>query len=314
MPYETSPSSIHNTRYVEYTDVFADKNIIPAAAVRENLLLFDTFQGNNPLLQIFPYKEKFKMYQKLYIYLMRGEACIEINGKPNTLKENMFISIMPENTISLTSASNDLKYCMMVVYPRLSNQIYNEIGVTYTNTKLTLKHFIAHLTHEQAQRICELYNDIKSDLLSPPYMEKETYIHSLLQVIVIESINIYKYNPMPLQGDSNSRQYDVYCHFLTLLNKHISEHRTVSYYAEALGISSKYLSYVCTCYSQKNASTWIDEAVIQKAKALIMVHNYTFTETSIALHFKTVSCFTRYFKRVTNMTPKEFLKMQKKQQ
>lgn len=313
MPYDTSQSKIHNTRYVEYTDVFVEKNIVPSAAVRENLLLFDTFQGNNPLLQIYPNKEKYKMYQKLYIYIIHGEAVIEINGKPNTLKSNTLISIMPENITSLTSASENLSYFMMVVYPRLSNQIYNEIGVTYTNTKLTLKHFISHLTQDQVQRICDLYNDIKSDLLSPFYEEKEAYIHSLLQAFVIENINIHKYNPMPLQGDSNSRQYDVYCRFLTLLNKHISERRTVSYYAKTLGISSKYLSFVCTCYSQKNASTWIDEAVIQKAKALIVVHNYTFTETSYALHFRTVSCFTRYFKRVTGMTPKDFLKMQQKQ-
>lgn len=313
MPYDTPQPTIHNTRYVEYTDVFADKNIIPSAAVRENLLLFDTFDGKNPLLQIFPNKEKHKMYQKLHIYIIRGEAVIEINGKPNTLNENMFISIMPENTTSLTSASHDLRYLMMVVYPRLSNQIYNEIGVTYTNTKLTLKHFISRLTPEQAQRVCSLYNDIKSDLLAPAYEEREAYIHSLLQAFVVENINIHKYNPMPLQGDSNSRQYDVYCRFLTLLNKHISERRTVSYYAKTLGISSKYLSYVCTCYSQKNASTWIDEAVIQKAKALIVVHNYTFSETSIALNFRTVSCFTRYFKRVTGMTPKHFLKKHQKQ-
>ena len=171
MPYDTPQPTIHNTRYVEYTDVFADKNIIPSAAVRENLLLFDTFDGKNPLLQIFPNKEKHKMYQKLYIYIIRGEAVIEINGKPNTLNENMFISIMPENTTSLTSASHDLRYLMMVVYPRLSNQIYNEIGVTYTNTKLTLKHFISQLTPEQAQRVCSLYNDIKSDLLAPAYEE-----------------------------------------------------------------------------------------------------------------------------------------------
>lgn len=312
MPYDNLPNSVHNTRYLEYKDIFANQQIVPTAAVRDNILLFDTFQGSNPLLQFYANKEKHKIYQKILLYIMRGEIVIEINGQPNSLTENTFLTIMPENTTRQTYASSDLSYFMIVIYPKLSNQIYNEMGVTYTNTKLNLKHFIAHLTPDQVQRIYGLYNDIKSDLLAPNYEQKEVYIHCLLQALVIENINIYKYNPMPLQGDSNSRQYDIYCRFLTLLNKHINEHRTVSYYADQLGISSKYLSYVCICYSQKNASTWIDEAVIQKAKALIVVHNYSFAETSHALHFQTVSCFTRYFKRVTGMTPKEFLKSQQK--
>ena len=93
---------------------------------------------------------------------------------------------------------------------------------------------------------------------------------------------------------------------ICLLNKHAIQQRTVQYYAECLGISSKYLSFVCTSYSKKNASAWIDEAVIQKAKAMILVHHYSLGETSEALHFPTVSSFSRYFKRVTGITPKDF--------
>ena len=84
------------------------------------------------------------------------------------------------------------------------------------------------------------------------------------------------------------------------------------FYANTLGISSKYLSFVCTCYSRRNASAWIDEAVIQKAKAMILVHHYSLSETSDALHFPTVSSFSRFFKRVTNETPKMYLQKEQK--
>ena len=96
------------------------------------------------------------------------------------------------------------------------------------------------------------------------------------------------------------------------LEMHAVEHRTVLFYANTLGISSKYLSFVCTCYSRKNASAWIDEAVIQKAKAMILVHHYSLSETSDALHFPTVSSFSRFFKRVTNETPKMYLQKEQK--
>ena len=311
MPYSTpTPSNILNTQYVEYIDAFADRGVTPAAAIRDNLLLFDTFNGYNPLQHLYN-KSEYKMYQKLNIYVIRGEAVMEINGKENDIKGGTLITIMPENIAKITYSSTDFQYFMLVVYPRLSNQIYNDIGITYSNAKLSLQHFIAPLTAEQMLHMLNLYNDIKFELLGINYELRDVYVHNILQALTVENINIHQYNPMPLQGgDSNSHQYDVYCRFLSLLNKHSNEHRSVRYYAKQLGISSKYLSFVCISYSKKNASTWVSEAVIQKAKALMLVHHYTFTETSIALHFPTVSSFSRYFKRVTKMTPKAFVKSQ----
>ena len=310
IPYHNSTP--HNTRYVEYTDIFTHGNVTPSAAIPDSLLLFDTFQGVNPLQHLYN-TDEYKIYQKLCIYIIRGDATLEINGKEHHLSANMLVTIMPENMTLMTYASNDLQYFMLVTYPKLSNLIYNQIGITYSNAKLSLRHFISPLTADQVLRMLNLYNDIKFEITGADYELKEQYINCLLQALTIENINIHKYNPMPLQGgDSNSRQYDVYCHFLSLLNKHTNEHRSVNFYAKQLGISSKYLSFVCISYSKKNASTWISDAVIQKAKALMVVHNYSFNETSETLHFPTVSSFSRFFKRVTGMTPKAFVKLQEK--
>ena len=38
--------------YVEYTDIFSREDIIPSAGIKDNLLLFDTFNGINPLEQL----------------------------------------------------------------------------------------------------------------------------------------------------------------------------------------------------------------------------------------------------------------------
>lgn len=299
----------HNTRYVEYVDIFSRTEVIPSAAIKENLLLFDTFGDTNPLQSLSQSGET-KIYQKVNIYVTKGEFTLEINGKEETIQAKTAITIMHENIIKVKSTSPDLSYFMTVLYPKLSNLIYSNIGLTYSNARLSLRHFISPMSDEQLQRMHKLYLDIKTDILGPDYDFKETYICSLMEAMMVENINIYKYNPMLLQGNSNSRQYNVYCRFLALLNKHSIEHRSVQHYAKVLGISSKYLSFVCISYSNKNASTWIDESVIQKAKALLLVHHYSFSEASEALHFPTISSFSRFFKRVTGTTPKEFVRMQ----
>ena len=215
-----------------------------------------------------------------------------------------------QNIIRIKNMSTGIKYFMFVIYPKLASEIFNDIGLTYSSARLSLHHFTAQLDNEQMQRVLNIYDEIRHDLITFDYEYKALYIRSMLDILLVENINTHKIEAMPLEGDSNSRQYDVYCKFIALLNKHAVEQRSVQYYANTLGISSKYLSYVCISYSNKNASTWIDEAVIQKAKALILVHHYTLSETSEILHFSSISSFSRFFTRVMGMTPKNFVKSQ----
>ena len=298
-----------NIRYVEYVDVFSQPNVVPTACVKNHLILFDSFSGNNPFNEIF-YEIPNKMYQNLYIYITKGEMTISINNQDTELKSGDSIIIMPENIIRIKNMSTGIKYFMFVIYPKLASEIFNDIGLTYSSARLSLHHFTAQLDNEQMQRVLNIYDEIRHDLITFDYEYKALYIRSMLDILLVENINTHKIEAMPLEGDSNSRQYDVYCKFIALLNKHAVEQRSVQYYANTLGISSKYLSYVCISYSNKNASTWIDEAVIQKAKALILVHHYTLSETSEIPHFSSISSFSRFFTRVMGMTPKNFVKSQ----
>ena len=298
-----------NIRYVEYVDVFSQPNVVPTACVKNHLILIDSFSGNNHFNEIF-YEIPNKMYQNLYIYITKGEMSISINNQDTELKSGDSIIIMPENIIRIKNMSTGIKYFMFVIYPKLASEIFNDIGLTYSSARLSLHHFTAQLDNEQMQRVLNIYDEIRHDLITFDYEYKALYIRSMLDILLVENINTHKIEAMPLEGDSNSRQYDVYCKFIALLNKHAVEQRSVQYYANTLGISSKYLSYVCISYSNKNASTWIDEAVIQKAKALILVHHYTLSETSEILHFSSISSFSRFFTRVMGMTPKNFVKSQ----
>ncbi len=301
------PIGSYNTRYVEYVDVFTQKNVNPSAVLEDGLLLFDSFDDSTSLITVLGEKPN-KIYQKINIYITRGQAQFVINEQEATISRGHLITIMPENMTFIKSASVDFSYFATIVYPKLSSLIYADIGYIYSNARMSLRHFISPISAEHMQKVSELYHEMKRDMNSADYKQKEMYVRCLMDALIIENINIHKYHPVLLQGNSNSRQYTMYCRFLALLNKHANEQRNVYYYANLMGISSKYLSFVCLSYSQKNASKWIDEAVIQKAKALIIVHRYSFSDTSNALHFPTVSSFSRFFKRVTGMTPKAYVK------
>lgn len=293
-------------RYEEYVDIFTQDDIVPSAAIKGQVLLFDTFNGLDPLQSIQD-NPPTKLFQKVNFCVVDGTCTIKINGKEETFKKNTLVTIMPENTIFITECHN-LKYFMVVLYPKFSSEVYKEIGYTYSNAHISLQYFSTSLTAKQMTTVFEIYNDIKRDILLPSYEFKLAYIRSLVDALVVKNISIHGYAPVPLEGDSSSRQYDVYVEFLSLLNKHAIKERSVQYYAQQLGISNKYLSFVCVSYSKKNASSWIDGAVIQKAKSLMIAHRSSLTEISRVLNFPSVSSFSRFFKRFTGETPKDYVK------
>lgn len=90
------------------------------------------------------------------------------------------------------------------------------------------------------------------------------------------------------------------------LLKHYREERAVSFYANKLCISAKYLSAVIKDIRAKSVLALINEAVILDAKAQLKNSNLTIMQISDSLNFANPSFFTKYFKRHTGMTPKEY--------
>ena len=67
-----------------------------------------------------------------------------------------------------------------------------------------------------------------------------------------------------------------------------------------------YLSSIIRDVSGELAGNWIDNYVIIEAKALLISSNLTIQEICYKLNFSTPSSFTRFFKRITGMSPRKF--------
>lgn len=82
--------------------------------------------------------------------------------------------------------------------------------------------------------------------------------------------------------------------------------RKVLFYADKLCLSPKYLSLVIKECSGKTAAEWIDEYVVLEAKAMLKSTNMTVQQISDDLNFPSQSFFGKFFKRLTNMSPKMY--------
>ena len=96
--------------------------------------------------------------------------------------------------------------------------------------------------------------------------------------------------------------------FIKLVSIHHTSHRNVTFYADKLCLTPKYLSKLIKNATGKSAPEWIDSFVILDAKNMLKYSNDTIKEIVYRLNFPNQSVFYKFFKARTGMTPSEYRK------
>ncbi len=109
---------------------------------------------------------------------------------------------------------------------------------------------------------------------------------------------------LPTPHSSSAK--DTFDRFILLVNRHCREERSLSFYANKLCLTDRYLGTVVRQASGITAKEWVDRAVTTQAKVLLRHSNKQVAEISDALHFPTPSFFCKYFKRLVGCTPQEY--------
>ncbi len=246
----------------------------------------------------------FNANYSIVITVVQGSMDLIVDGTSIKMKPYDYISIMP-CTIVEVRESRAIFFCH-VVQAGLMMDIYNHIGF-----KTSIRHnsFCFHYHHfmpEHINRLKEVYLRQKAEMLRPDYLMKEFVLRALITVYLS-----YLYHIKITNGEimlvRENRQKSMFNQFLDLLNDYYDKERSVQFYADKIGITSKYLSTITTEFAQLPASNVIDQYVVFRIKLLLYDGSSNIKSISDQLNFPTQSFFGRYFKRITGVSPRQFI-------
>lgn len=106
--------------------------------------------------------------------------------------------------------------------------------------------------------------------------------------------------------EGGTRQDEIFKSFVSLVHEHCASQREVSFYADKLCISTKYLTGICKAVTGDSAKKIIDDFAILEIKVLLQSTELTVQEIADRLHFPDQSYLGRYFKRHEGISPKEY--------
>jgi len=130
-------------------------------------------------------------------------------------------------------------------------------------------------------------------------------VSSLVAALMHHYDGLYRrYSDMVLA--SQSREQTIFDRFIQLVNQHCAEQHQISYYADRMCLTERYLSTVIRQTSGVTAKEWIDRALIMRIKVELRHTDKSIARIAEDLNFANTSFFCKYFKRETCMTPGKY--------
>lgn len=125
------------------------------------------------------------------------------------------------------------------------------------------------------------------------------------QLIVARVVKIFL-DRIPMDVCGHTHGDVVFQKFMLALYAHIRVHRDVRFYAMRSGLSLKYFSTVVRKLSGTSPSGWIESVLLSEAKILLDDGDMSIKDIAVALNFPDAPTFSKYFRRVSGMTPREY--------
>ena len=137
--------------------------------------------------------------------------------------------------------------------------------------------------------------------------EKKYAIKLLFQLLLLQLYRIEQHQPAQIIPTEN-RMLTYFHTFQNLIKQNIHETKTIQHYAKELSISPVHLNRICQSLVQKSALQVVHEYLLIEAKKYLLGTSNSIAEISYFLDFKDPSHFSKFFRKMMGVSPREFRK------
>ena len=235
-----------------------------------------------------------------------GRMDMHIDLTHYTLTDGYTALVLPGSFFQMETIQKGTQCLFMAISPDFINLIGNvKTGIEFGRK---LKENPVH--HPEPQELSEsiaIYQGLKKKLANADYMFKEEVAKSYLRIM---QCNVFQKfiteTGKQQESKPTSRKEELFMKFLATVKEHYMKERSISFYADKLCISPKYLSSVVYEVSGNYATHWISQHVILEAKTMLREKGVSIKDVSNRLYFANQSFFAKYFKQHTGYSPKEY--------
>lgn len=236
-----------------------------------------------------------------------GSAIVRFNEHDFTIQPNdSFIFIQTEHT-ELIYKTDDFQAIVVYIISE-----FTELATPLSNYGMRGGLMLFHnpvmpLNENQAERCRKNLEYIALRLQETSHRFYRDLLLNAVQCMIIDFFDFHA----QIYGETEISEKVAHLvqSFLTMLNDgHYRNHREVSFYAEALGVSAKHLSETVKLYSGSPAIHWINRYTALEVARLLRNPTLTLQDIADMLSFSSVSYLSRFTKQHLGFNPSDMRK------
>ena len=244
-------------------------------------------------------------------YCRKGNFKCTINLTEYEIHDGMLVINIPNNIIQLEPADQNevVELTILAVSPQYMMKLSSDLGKIFVDAINMLKSPIMEMGPEEVELATQYFHLIDNVLNTDSEYRNDSVSYLLTSIFYLIGGMLIK--RLSAEAESNekptsNRHKKVFEMFIDLVEKFHNKERSVSFYADKLCISSKYLSQIIKKVSGYSAPEIINKYVILEAQHMLRHTDLSIKEISDQLNFPNQSFFYKYFKMHTGCTPNSY--------
>ena len=200
--------------------------------------------------------------------------------------------------------SADIDGLCFIVSVKFFHEIIQNVGDVSALFLFSRSHPVLRLKERDQQIFKEYFAVIRSKIQNDANHFRKDLIRTLLLAMFYDLSNvIYHFQQATAP---QSRADVIFTQFIRLVEENCKQIRRVSWYAQQLGITPKYLSESVKNASQRTPNQWIDNYVTLELRLLLKNTAKSIKDITEEMNFPNQSFLGKYFKEHVGMSPSEY--------
>lgn len=237
----------------------------------------------------------------------KGKAQYSIDTRQQVVKPGDLMFVSERHVIDNYEASPDFECLCIMLTTEYYHGFVQDVKNVSSLLLFSMNNPVVPLTSKEIQVFTNYFETIRKKMADTNHHYRSPLVKALLLAMFYDMSNVI-YRVERMTNRKQTRAEAIFANFIHLLEQNFRTQRRVSWYAEQLCITPKYLSEIIKKISLRTPNDWIDSYVILEARVLLKNTTKSIKEITDELNFPNQSFLGKYFKEHVGVSPSEYRK------
>ncbi|MGM9697873.1 MAG: helix-turn-helix domain-containing protein [Prevotella sp.] len=248
---------------------------------------------------------------RLIIVVRHGGVCLRVGERSHVMSAPAYADLSGCNApVRVVSASDDVEgFAFLFTSEYVVRLFRNHPPFSADYVNFIQSHVVCRLPLPVATVFADAMESLWHTLTDTDNAYRRQLANLKVRMMYMEIANYFEHvRRVPSAADVGftDRRMELFTLFVEKLRMHAKSQHTVEFYASAVSVTPQYLNRVVRDISGRTASAMVADAVLGEARRMLESTDAPLQQVALAMCFADQSSFTKFFKRLTGVTPLEY--------